>query len=565
MRFAYTAITFVGLVIAFPLILWGLPFISDDGAWHYIYFRGFSDQLFSGELYPRWIAELNLGLGSPTFFFYPPVAYYITSLFRLIPVDAWHQLGLTMGLSIPASGLIAFAWMRKFTTEGASFLASILYMLLPYRMLDAFGRGAEAEALTFVWMPLVMLSIFRTVRGSKVAFFGMAMGFALMLGTHLPSTMIFAPVALGYAVIDPGDFSRTRALLITIAALLLGATISAAYLLPAIAMQNLVNFELMKQGLFSYDLYFVGPGLKVQGALRYFWLIVQPGLLLVLLLLSWRELKKPNRVILVFWMVVAFGSIFMMLWISVPIWQLLVPLQTLQFPWRFNLLLTLAVPPVFALAWPRIQDLSKWKRNLIMGYAVLLTAIWTIDVPSRIYGSYFKPQSEGRRLDERHRAVDLKADWKAFWPKTVPNEAGEDLEALVTNISAPNGVIPFARFASGEGSVEIAGQQPRRVQLAVMAKTTGKIEYSQFYFEGMKAEIAGESRQLNTTPSNLGLVNVDVPVGNYKLEITLAKTMPEIAGETISIISILLSGFAFGIVILRNRSKNHTSEVAVET
>ena len=33
-------------------------------------------QLWSGELYPRWLLGMNSGFGSPTFFVYGPLPYY---------------------------------------------------------------------------------------------------------------------------------------------------------------------------------------------------------------------------------------------------------------------------------------------------------------------------------------------------------------------------------------------------------------------------------------------------------------------------------------------------------
>lgn len=41
----------------------------------------FARQLWQGELYPRWLMAMNGGFGSPTFFFYPPLPYYVSALF----------------------------------------------------------------------------------------------------------------------------------------------------------------------------------------------------------------------------------------------------------------------------------------------------------------------------------------------------------------------------------------------------------------------------------------------------------------------------------------------------
>src|SRR5215472_15010344 len=64
----------VGVILTLPTIIYGFPFFGDDSAIHTLWYTSFSHQLWSGELYPRWLVGMNGGLGSPAFFYYPPAS-----------------------------------------------------------------------------------------------------------------------------------------------------------------------------------------------------------------------------------------------------------------------------------------------------------------------------------------------------------------------------------------------------------------------------------------------------------------------------------------------------------
>ena len=105
----------VGCVLSLPLIVYGFPFYSSDTQ-HAIWYSNFSSQLWKGEFYPRWLADMNGGFGSPTFFFYAPVPYYLTALLRPFFVhdtQGWHQLGISTSIALAASGVCAYLWLKE--------------------------------------------------------------------------------------------------------------------------------------------------------------------------------------------------------------------------------------------------------------------------------------------------------------------------------------------------------------------------------------------------------------------------------------------------------------------
>ncbi len=170
------AIAGAGLVLTLPVLILGIPFLSDDAGFHAVWYTHFSHQLWAGDLYPRWLTGMNGGLGSPVFFFYPPLPYFLTSIlrpfFRSDP-RGLHQLGVSASLALIASGFFTYLWLKYFVDQAAALAAAILYMAMPYHLAaDLYVRGSFAEYWAFVWMPLVLYS--RSVFHSPISTWGQA-------------------------------------------------------------------------------------------------------------------------------------------------------------------------------------------------------------------------------------------------------------------------------------------------------------------------------------------------------------------------------------------------------
>jgi hypothetical protein len=52
-------IIFAGLISAIPILVFGFPVSGHDSINHAIFYNNFADQFRSGELYPRWLMNMN--------------------------------------------------------------------------------------------------------------------------------------------------------------------------------------------------------------------------------------------------------------------------------------------------------------------------------------------------------------------------------------------------------------------------------------------------------------------------------------------------------------------------
>jgi hypothetical protein len=166
------------------------------------------------------------GLGSPTFYFYPPLVFWLAGAFgaALPTLSAVNLTGFTLLL---LSGLAMRLWLREI---GGHPIGAALYMLAPYHLYDFYVRGALAEFGAYVWFPLIALGIHRR-RPSLIA-----LSYAGLILTHLPSAVLasvflIAPIALRTSL---------RPVVIGISG---GLALAAAYLLPALSLQSYVSID----------------------------------------------------------------------------------------------------------------------------------------------------------------------------------------------------------------------------------------------------------------------------------------------------------------------------------
>jgi hypothetical protein len=72
------------LILALPMLIYGPMVKGHDTREHFNYCLHFGKQFWGGEWYPRWLLDINHGLGSPSLFVYPPFGSYVYAL--LLPV-----------------------------------------------------------------------------------------------------------------------------------------------------------------------------------------------------------------------------------------------------------------------------------------------------------------------------------------------------------------------------------------------------------------------------------------------------------------------------------------------
>lgn len=204
-----------------------------DSFWiDWVWADQFTALLRHGTIYPRWLPLSHGGLGSPVFYYYPPLAFYVSGLFGLLGLSTYASIIATFGAGLLASGYAMFAWLKD--TARAPLAGALLFMAAPYHLFDFYGRGAQAEYLAIAFIPLIALGIRRAAEG-RIGL--LAVAYAGMILTHLPlallaSLFLIAPYGLWLAGRSPTKFGRIAL------PLLLGLALAAIYLVPAFALDR---------------------------------------------------------------------------------------------------------------------------------------------------------------------------------------------------------------------------------------------------------------------------------------------------------------------------------------
>lgn len=227
----WLAIAVLALLLVLPALL--SPIKLHDSFWiDWVWVDQFGDQLRQGVIYPRWLPASHDGLGSPVFYYYPPLAFYPAGLLAALGMSPQAAIVATFGLAFAASGAAMLLWAREWTSHPLP--AALFFMAAPYHLADFYGRGALAEACAIALIPLVALGLKRVAEGKGPAL--AAIAYAAIICTHLPlallaSLFLVAPYTL---FLTRG---RPRALLAFAPPLAIGIALSAVYLIPALALE----------------------------------------------------------------------------------------------------------------------------------------------------------------------------------------------------------------------------------------------------------------------------------------------------------------------------------------
>jgi hypothetical protein len=543
--FAPCVIAAAASVCTLPLALFGF----DHGDLiHLFWARHFSDQLRQGNLLPQWLLHMNSGLGSPTFYFYGPVSYYLTSIFFFVLPDhrfGWLQVGLSAAVASIGSGLTAYLWLRQRSSSKAACIAAILYTWLPYHLrIDHLERFAFAEYWGFVWMPLCLYFVSRLVSGNRRSIAGLAISYALLLMTHPPTALLFGCVPFLYALVLVTDANYYRPLGQVLLAMLLGCSLAAFYLFPALTTQSSASLDDMVTGYGYYAnnfLYVKLPGLP--GPQQQFfqeWLATMTRLTVVAasiaVLFTIAGLFGPRRRERIFWSAVILFSLAMMHPLSNPLWSLIPWLQKIQFPWRFHILVTLATTAMIAHAIDALPTvrMQVW-RSIAFSLAMLLIGI------DGLYSLKVTAWELLHKVNVRERYFVL--DEGEYRPRWVP----QDVFNLET-IKQLGATTPLVQRVSGQGEAWIQKWSATGIEIGSNALSDLQVKIKQFYYPTWKATLEnGDNCSTSASPTD-GLLVISLPPGQHQIELKIRPNGLGLVGQRMSLIAgVIVLCLAFGL------------------
>ncbi|HUX86258.1 MAG TPA: 6-pyruvoyl-tetrahydropterin synthase-related protein, partial [Chloroflexota bacterium] len=235
-----------------PLFVPGLP-NTHDGEGHLFRLLDFDLTWRAGAFFPRIAPHLALDYGYATFTFYSPTSLYLGETFHLFGLGYIAALKACFAASIVSSGLGAYLLGRELYGTRGAMLAALVYVYLPYHLLDVYTRGDIAETLALGLLPFVVWSFWRLARAPSTGRIVAAAVFLTgLVVTHNLSAMLLVPVLPVFLLVAINrDRSRHAIGAIALAGLL-ALTLSAFYWLPVLGQLGDINTAALTTGFFDY-------------------------------------------------------------------------------------------------------------------------------------------------------------------------------------------------------------------------------------------------------------------------------------------------------------------------
>jgi len=519
------------IIIAISLLCMAPAFLLGAGGvdlhCQSVWVKLFSAQFWQGDLYPRWIAAMFAGSGSPVFFYYPPLAYFITAFFApLIPLApfAYSALAAPATFAVIVSGFTFYAFAKEETgNPSAALLGSLLYIAAPDHLAQNFYHMILfSSVFAYAWIPLLLMSAKKLALGARYAVAAFAVSLFLLIMTNLPMTLMFGAVAVLYAI----SYFRKETLLRQSARLLLsvllGFGLSAIYLLPALSYMDFVNIDFhwkVAAGHDFFDSLFFLNFAAAESKLYALYLLASALLAALYVYAAPRVSRRW------FFSVVTLLALVMMLPQSKFIWSAVSPLKLLQFTERLFAVTSLCLAMLAALVFPRLRLVS----YLLL--AVCIAVTWGVAAETRItMESYRKAQPV------RYEALLMDVDQYADYLPT-PN--------LMTRYGTAEGLKDVKAHSagietlSGDAVTAVTMWRPRDIVFHYRAASPSTLRIRQFYFPGFRAFTG--ANELDVTPDeNTGQILLAVPSGEADIEVTLTALWHEIAGKALSLLSTVI-------------------------
>lgn len=197
----YILIIIASIIISIPLANKSLNIYRDDGIQHICRIIGTEQTLADKQFLPMIMSNLCNNFGYSWNIFYSPLTAYMSVMFRIFNFSYVNCLKLCMFVIVLLSGLTMYKLTFRITkNKKLATLASIIYILAPYRITDMYIRTALAELASFIFIPIVFEGLYIIVNEEKKSY-KLALGAAGLILTHQVIAMYTAIICFVYLIV----------------------------------------------------------------------------------------------------------------------------------------------------------------------------------------------------------------------------------------------------------------------------------------------------------------------------------------------------------------------------
>lgn len=581
------------LMTLFAVAPFSLPgyFWGANDARHHVYFLfEYNRALADGIWWPRWSPDFAFGYGYPFFNIYGPLSHCLASiLLRTFNLSYTAAVESVFGLSIFGSAAAMYLFIRSWWGRYAAVISALVYVYVPYHLLDLYVRANLAESMAFVWLPLCLWTGRQSVRRPAWRWVvGLALSYAGLMLTSNLVIVLFTPLLMLYIVVlllneEEPSLARpwpNRLMLYGRRAIapalggILGLGLSALFWIPAFVERQFVRQDQWYDGRYDFSGHFVyffqlfssnwGFGISEPGPDDPFGLqlgvaaivLTVLGLGLVLPQLATDERREV-------WVFVGAGVVATLLALQVgtTVWEWPVIgaiVQTAQFPWRWFTLTVLCLSILAGLiAHPLIVRSSGQPGIALL--CLIAVILWSsypyllVEIRPPVEGpvslaSLMRFQQSSDEMTGSTSTVKVIPTWSPMADHYINQEAaGLPVQPIDTKVDYGNPLWPIDYETLAVHSMA-HNTVMEEVYFHNMRSGEQRIVFNHFYYPGWKAYLLDESggiplRELPIIPEEtgtLGRMTVPLPEGEGYLLLRFEDTPVRIWGQRISAASLAL-------------------------
>lgn len=523
---------------------------------------------WQGQLLPRWIDAHVNGYGLPIFNYYAPLVYYIYTFLGLIFRDTVLSVKWAYIIPMILCTVFGYMYLRKHGSPISSTIAMTFVIFSPAIHMYIYNHNWPGSTMAIAFIFLTLYGIDRFDRSKDFdlkSFLITSISYTGMALAHLATAFVFTLLAVPYFVLSLWIYRTKRFVKNFILSLALGASIAGFYLFPACIEKKLVHTDevLTKGPLWDFSKNFLYTYLDRDKDDGYAWAIFDHryyevsnalfGLIvlicIIVLILNMDKVKlyfkEPFRITSAITMFTF--SFLMMTPVSIFIWLMIKPMQTIQFPWRFT---TFVVPfgaLILVYTFDLVGNMAREKINIshykfiFYSIACVLAALLYVDFINMYRWKWVPEQSL------------LKASIYVLWQNEeyYPNLTGNP---NWKQIDYRQDFSPVIQSSNDDCDVTLIKWLSHYRVFQVFSHTEHQLRLRTFYFPGWNIYIDGKVTDISMDPK-IGSMVVKVPAGLHQIDVKFELTPLRKGSAYISLGAILLYLFLLSKFIKEKKHK----------
>jgi len=523
-------ISLFSLLISAPIIL---PFFhtgyfpTHDGEWAVVRLADMFRMLRDFQIPARYSGELNFGYGYPLFNFAYPFPYYLGIAIHFLGFGFVNTIKIIFAGSVIFSAFFMFLASRNlWKNTWAGIISAIMYIYLPYRMVDLYVRGSIGESLSFALFPLLFYLSVKLIKKSSVLLISsIAFVTGALIMTHNIMAVLFMPIFIVFSL-SQIILKKRRAIKPFVISIVLSFGLSAFFWVPAIFEKSNIllsqipiadrslYFATLKQFIFpkwGYGVPTDPAGFSYQLGLAHLAAFAFAILsLLFSLIKNKRYLKEHFMKITSILTIITVFFVFLLFKPSDFLWRNIPFLSEINYPW-----ITLGI--LGFLVSLLAGSLFKHTLGKYVAVSLVIISVFTV-LP------YAKPEYYFNKGDDYYLTND------------ATTTSSNELMPLWVKKFTFQRPAKKVEIAEGAGTVSNTSYNSKKIIFDVLAKENTKIRINTIYYPGWKAYIDNKEVQI-FYENEYGAIDILIPSGKHLVKANFTETPLRLISDIISVSS----------------------------